>query len=215
MTGTAHEKVKPEHLKRNAYLYIRQSTLRQVLENTESTLRQYDLRQQAVALGWPIERIIAGSENRVVLWPSARKSNFREPQAMNITIFMPSETTSKLRGHRGGIWMGARRHLGHCGGGSGAQATLRNLRVYESSIRRGRHRLGFQMCLFPSFLSALLFLLLFCSFLFSPILQRQNAVRTGFPKVLGVNTFDKLRQRLLPRFLPVIGQFPELLGIHS
>jgi len=58
MTGTAHEKVKPEHLKRNAYLYIRQSTLRQVLENTESTLRQYDLRQQAVALGWPIERII-------------------------------------------------------------------------------------------------------------------------------------------------------------
>jgi len=58
MTGTAHEKVKPEHLKRNAYLYIRQSTLRQVLENSESTLRQYDLRQQAVALGWPIERII-------------------------------------------------------------------------------------------------------------------------------------------------------------
>jgi DNA invertase Pin-like site-specific DNA recombinase len=58
MTGTAHEKVKPEHLKRNAYLYIRQSTLRQVLENTQSTLRQYDLRQQAVALGWPIERII-------------------------------------------------------------------------------------------------------------------------------------------------------------
>ena len=83
MTGTAHEKVKPEHLKRNAYLYIRQSTLRQVLENTESTFRQYDLRQQAVALGWPIERIIAGSENRVVLWPSARKSNFREPQVLH------------------------------------------------------------------------------------------------------------------------------------
>jgi hypothetical protein len=29
-----------------------------VLENTESTLRQYDLRQCAVALGWPVERII-------------------------------------------------------------------------------------------------------------------------------------------------------------
>ena len=58
MTGTAHEKVKPEHLKRNAYLYIRQSTLRQVLENAESTFRQYDLRQAAIALGWPIERII-------------------------------------------------------------------------------------------------------------------------------------------------------------
>jgi DNA invertase Pin-like site-specific DNA recombinase len=58
MNGTAHEKVNAGHLKRNAYLYIRQSTLRQVLENTESTLRQYDLRQRAVALGWPVERII-------------------------------------------------------------------------------------------------------------------------------------------------------------
>lgn len=54
----SHEKVNASHLKRNAYLYIRQSTLRQVLENTESTLRQYDLRQRAVALGWPIERVI-------------------------------------------------------------------------------------------------------------------------------------------------------------
>src|SRR6266853_156920 len=58
MTGTAHEKVTTSHLKRNAYLYIRQSTLRQVFENTEGTLRQYDLRQRAVALGWPTERII-------------------------------------------------------------------------------------------------------------------------------------------------------------
>jgi DNA invertase Pin-like site-specific DNA recombinase len=54
----SHEKVNASHLKRNAYLYIRQSTLRQVLENTESTIRQYDLRQRAVALGWPIERVI-------------------------------------------------------------------------------------------------------------------------------------------------------------
>jgi len=58
MNGIAQEKVNACHLKRNAYLYIRQSTLRQVLENTESTLRQYDLRQRAVALGWPVERII-------------------------------------------------------------------------------------------------------------------------------------------------------------
>jgi DNA invertase Pin-like site-specific DNA recombinase len=58
MNGTAQEKINAGHLKRNAYLYVRQSTLRQVLENTESTLRQYDLRQRAVALGWPIERIM-------------------------------------------------------------------------------------------------------------------------------------------------------------
>lgn len=58
MTGVAHQKVNAGHLKRNAYLYIRQSTLRQVFENTESTKRQYGLRQHAVALGWPVERII-------------------------------------------------------------------------------------------------------------------------------------------------------------
>jgi DNA invertase Pin-like site-specific DNA recombinase len=57
MTGDPH-KVTPSHLQRNAYLYVRQSTLRQVLENTESTKRQYALRERAVALGWPIERVI-------------------------------------------------------------------------------------------------------------------------------------------------------------
>ena len=58
MTDVVHQKVKAGHLKRNAYLYVRQSTLRQVFENTESTKRQYGLRQHAVALGWPVERII-------------------------------------------------------------------------------------------------------------------------------------------------------------
>ena len=42
----------------DAYLYVRQSTVRQVFENTESTRRQYALRERAVALGWPIERVI-------------------------------------------------------------------------------------------------------------------------------------------------------------
>jgi DNA invertase Pin-like site-specific DNA recombinase len=58
MTGVAHQKVNAGHLKRNAYLYVRQSTLRQVFENAESTKRQYGLRQRAVAWGWPVERII-------------------------------------------------------------------------------------------------------------------------------------------------------------
>jgi len=54
----AHHKVAASHLARQAYLYVRQSTLRQVLENTESTKRQYALRERAVALGWAIERIV-------------------------------------------------------------------------------------------------------------------------------------------------------------
>jgi DNA invertase Pin-like site-specific DNA recombinase len=51
-------KVTASHLARNAYLYVRQSTLKQVLNNTESTARQYALRQRATALGWPTAQII-------------------------------------------------------------------------------------------------------------------------------------------------------------
>jgi DNA invertase Pin-like site-specific DNA recombinase len=51
-------KVNAVHLARNAYLYVRQSTLKQVLNNTESTARQYALRQRAAALGWPAAQII-------------------------------------------------------------------------------------------------------------------------------------------------------------
>jgi DNA invertase Pin-like site-specific DNA recombinase len=51
------QKINASQLRRDAYLYIRQSTPRQVLENSESTKRQYALRQRAVALGWPLERI--------------------------------------------------------------------------------------------------------------------------------------------------------------
>src|SRR5262249_47883009 len=51
-------KVAADHLRRLAFLYVRQSTLRQVFENTESTQRQYALRERAIALGWPVERII-------------------------------------------------------------------------------------------------------------------------------------------------------------
>lgn len=58
MSGESHDKITESHLERAAYLYVRQSTLRQVLENTESTTRQYALRERAVALGWPVERVV-------------------------------------------------------------------------------------------------------------------------------------------------------------
>jgi len=41
MNSEAHHKVQAEHLGRNAFLYVRQSTLRQVRENVESSQRQY------------------------------------------------------------------------------------------------------------------------------------------------------------------------------
>ena len=45
-------------LKRSAFLYVRQSSLRQVFENSESTKRQYDLRQRAISLGWHLDQVI-------------------------------------------------------------------------------------------------------------------------------------------------------------
>jgi DNA invertase Pin-like site-specific DNA recombinase len=52
------QKVQAEHLRRDAYLYVRQSSIQQVFQNTESTRRQYGLRRRAVALGWPEDRIV-------------------------------------------------------------------------------------------------------------------------------------------------------------
>jgi hypothetical protein len=51
-------KVQPHHLERGAYLYIRQSSMRQVIENVESTKRQYALRGRAIALGWRDDQVI-------------------------------------------------------------------------------------------------------------------------------------------------------------
>ena len=57
MSGQVHQKVTSEHLSRKAYIYIRQSTIRQLIYHQESTKRQYDLRQRAVGLGWTEESI--------------------------------------------------------------------------------------------------------------------------------------------------------------
>src|SRR5690348_2748431 len=55
---TALQKITARHLQRQAMLYVRQSTLHQVLENTESTARQYALRERAIALGWEASQIV-------------------------------------------------------------------------------------------------------------------------------------------------------------
>ena len=52
-----NDKVRATHLERRAVVYLRQSTLKQVHEHRESTARQYALRQRALELGWPPERI--------------------------------------------------------------------------------------------------------------------------------------------------------------
>ncbi len=50
-------KIRMQHLERRAFVYVRQSTSRQVLENKESTARQYALVERAHALGWSDKNI--------------------------------------------------------------------------------------------------------------------------------------------------------------
>ena len=50
-------KIRPAHLRREAWVYVRQSTMAQVRENTESLKRQYELVDRAHRLGWPADRV--------------------------------------------------------------------------------------------------------------------------------------------------------------
>jgi DNA invertase Pin-like site-specific DNA recombinase len=68
-------KVTAEHLRRHAYLYVRQSSLRQVNENRESTARQYDLKRRAQSLGWNAEQIVVIDEDQGLSGANASQRN--------------------------------------------------------------------------------------------------------------------------------------------
>jgi DNA invertase Pin-like site-specific DNA recombinase len=57
MTLQTPAKLRSEHLNRQAFIYVCQSTLLQVHEHTASTARQYHLVERARVLGWPPDRI--------------------------------------------------------------------------------------------------------------------------------------------------------------
>jgi DNA invertase Pin-like site-specific DNA recombinase/predicted DNA-binding transcriptional regulator AlpA len=52
------DKVTASHRCRDAYVYVRQSTPSQMVQHTESLARQYELRERAVALGWPAHQVL-------------------------------------------------------------------------------------------------------------------------------------------------------------
>jgi DNA invertase Pin-like site-specific DNA recombinase len=56
-------KVTADHVRRRAYVYIRQSSMAQVRENTESLERQYELCRRAVELGWDPARVVLVDED--------------------------------------------------------------------------------------------------------------------------------------------------------
>ena len=59
-------KIQADHLQRLAVVYVRQSSPKQVLENRESTARQYAFADHAVALGWPRERVLTIDDDLAV-----------------------------------------------------------------------------------------------------------------------------------------------------
>jgi DNA invertase Pin-like site-specific DNA recombinase len=56
-------KIRPSHLSRVAYVYLRQSSPAQVEHNRESTDRQYALVSKATALGWPSDQVVVIDED--------------------------------------------------------------------------------------------------------------------------------------------------------
>ena len=50
-------KIKTQHKEKMAYVYLRQSTMGQVLHHQESTERQYALKDKAISCGWMPEQI--------------------------------------------------------------------------------------------------------------------------------------------------------------
>ena len=57
------EKLHPWHRERLAVVYVRQSTVQQVLDHQESTRLQYGLAGRAQALGWAAERVLVIDED--------------------------------------------------------------------------------------------------------------------------------------------------------
>src|SRR6478752_6533169 len=63
-TTARSAKIQFVHWNKLAMVYVRQSSPQQVLENRESTLRQYALAQFAQRLGWPAERVVVVDEDQ-------------------------------------------------------------------------------------------------------------------------------------------------------
>jgi DNA invertase Pin-like site-specific DNA recombinase len=69
MTRSSHEdhsKIRPHHLERTAFVYVRQSSPYQVQHHLESKHRQYDLVTWAQQAGWPRERIVVVDDDQGV-----------------------------------------------------------------------------------------------------------------------------------------------------
>jgi len=69
-------KIKPEHLARKAFVYLRQSSDKQVRQNKESQRLQYDLAERIRALGWKEVEVIGSDLGSSAAIASAPRDGF-------------------------------------------------------------------------------------------------------------------------------------------
>ncbi len=99
---TTSELITPSHLARKALIYIRQSTLQQVLTNQESLRLQYALRLKALELGWQADDIqIIDTDLGQTAAVSQNREGFKEVISRvtlgEIGILLSSEVTRLSR----------------------------------------------------------------------------------------------------------------------
>ena len=88
---TPKPKIRTDHLRRQAVVYVRQSTPHQVRGNRESTVRQYALSDRAKALGWPSAAVQTIDEDQ---GRSGARSDHRDGGAGPSSIAWPSSTNA-------------------------------------------------------------------------------------------------------------------------
>lgn len=96
------EKITKQHLTRRAIIYIRQSTLHQVLTHQESLKLQYALRERALSLGWRNEEIeVIDSDLGLTAATAQFRAGFKDLFAKvslgQIGIILSSEVTRLAR----------------------------------------------------------------------------------------------------------------------
>ena len=77
------EKITTCHLDRTVLIYIRQLSMAQVRESTESTARQYALADEAVLLGWPRSGLAQRGWLYRRSWPGIRQQCGRIPASIH------------------------------------------------------------------------------------------------------------------------------------
>jgi DNA invertase Pin-like site-specific DNA recombinase len=89
-------KTQPTHLRRTAFVYIRQSSAAQVEYNRESTARQYALVERAQTLGWQRDQVTLIDEDLGLSGASTDKRTGFAPFACTLRINRPTKRRAWL-----------------------------------------------------------------------------------------------------------------------